>query len=317
MVRGINSPAFLCLSPDGRCLYAASEVPERPEGVLGAYSISASDGTLTELGIQGMGGAWASYLTMDPAGRTLLVSDYGRGLVALLPVAGDGTLGEVASLHHHHGSGPNAERQDGPHTHCIVIAPDGRYAFAADLGTDGLVGYQLNAADRVLTPLTELALPPGSGPRHLTFAPDGRHAYLIGELDSTVSVLAYQADHGRFRIIETCHLLPDDFEGFNLAADVHTHHSGRFVYCSNRGHDSIAMFEVGTDGRLQHLGHRSTEGLTPRSFAISPDGRFLLVGNQDSDTIVTMPIDPHTGLLGPTASTVETPTPVCLVFGPS
>ncbi len=173
-MRGIDSPAFLCLSPDGRFLYAASEVPERPEGIIGAYAVSAADGSLELLGVQGMGGAWASYLTTDPAGRVLLLADYGRGRVALMPVGADGSLGRVASAHRHAGSGPNAERQDGPHTHCIVVAPGGRFVFAADLGADRLFGYRLDVGGAGLVPHSELELPAGSGPRHLVFASSGR-----------------------------------------------------------------------------------------------------------------------------------------------
>lgn len=318
MVRGIDSPAFLCLSPDGRYLYAASEVPERAEGVVGAYAISATDGTLAPLGFQGMGGAWASYLAMDSSGRALLLSDYGKGRVALMPVLADGRLGQVASAHQHEGSGPNVERQDGPHAHCIIASPDDRFALAADLGADRVFGYRLELDDLELVPHSELALQPGTGPRHLVFAPDGRHAYLLGELEATVAALAYDAGAGTFAHIETYPLLPAGFGGERLSADVHVHPSGRFLYASNRGHDSIAIFAIGPDGRLEPLGHRPTEGATPRNFAISPDGRFLLAANQDSDTIVTMAIDSDTGLPGPTVSVSvsETPTPVCLVFAP-
>lgn len=314
VVRGIDSPAFLCLSPDERFLYAASEVPERAEGVVGAYAISSVEGSLTELGTQPMGGAWASYLTTDPQGRVLLLSDYGLGRVALLPIARDGSLERVASVHQHHGSGPDPGRQDASHAHCIVVAPDGRHVFAADLGADRVFGYRLDVEGRELVPQQDLALPPGAGPRHLVFAPGGRYAYLVCELDSTVVALAYRPREGAFAIIEAYPLLPRDFGGSNLAADVHCHPSGRFLYCSNRGHDSIAMFAIRGGGRLESLGHRSTEGAAPRNFTISPDGRFLLVANQDSDTIVSMPIEPETGLLGPSVAITKVPTPVCLVL---
>mgnify|MGYP001827713153 FL=1 len=314
-MRGIDSPSFVCVAPDGRSLYAASEVPERPEGVIGAYAVSPDDGYLEPLGFQRMGGAWASYLTMDPQGRALLLADYGRGRVALMTVRSDRSLGPVASAHQLAGTGPNAARQDGPHTHCIVVSPDGRYAFAADLGADRVFGYRLDIDGPGLIPHRELELPAGSGPRHLVFAPAGHHAYLVGELDSTLTVLAYDAGSGRLGIVETHPLLPADFAGDSLAADVQVHPSGRFLYASNRGHDSIAIFAIGSAGRLEVLGHRASEGRTPRNLAISPDGRYLLVGNQDSDIIVTMPIDADTGLLGETVSAIETPTPACLVFG--
>lgn len=314
MRRGIDSPAFLCLSPDGRSLFAASEVPERPEGVIGSCAVSPADGSLGEPRFQSMGGAWASYLTTDAEGRVLLLADYGEGGVALLPVGADGSLGEVASAHQHRGAGPDAERQDGPHAHCAVIAPAGHVAFAADLGADRVFGYKLDLERFALVPHSELELAPGSGPRHLAFSPDGRHAYLVCELDSRVVVLDCDQDAGRLSMIEAHALLPVGFGGSSHAADIGIHPTGRFLYASNRGHDSIAMFAIAGDGCLQPLGHRSTEGATPRNFALSPDGRFLLVGNQDSDTIVTLPIDAHTGLLGESVSVMETPTPVCLVF---
>ena len=317
-MRGIDSPAFLCLSPDGRVLYAASEVPERAEGLVGSYAVSPADGTLTQLGRQGFAGAWASYLAMDPGGRALLLSDYGAGRVAMLPARADGSLGEVSSAHQHRGSGPNAQRQDGPHAHCIVTSPDDAYAFAADLGADRIFGYRVDYERGELSLHGELALASGSGPRHLVFAPGGRHAYLLCELDATVVALEYDAQSGTLTPLEAHPLLPDDFSGENLSADIHIHPSGRFLYASNRGHDSIAMFAINpVDGQLQPLGHRSSEGATPRNFALAPDGRYLLVGNQDSDTIVTMAIDAKTGLLGPTAAVVEAPTPACLVLGPA
>ena len=318
MARDIESPAFLCLSPDGRFLYAASEVPERAEGVIGAYAVSPGDGMLEPLGFQGMGGAWASYLTTDPRGRALLLSDYGDGRVALLPVLPDGRLGEVASAVQHSGSGPDPVRQDGPHAHCIVVSPDDRFAFAADLGADRIFGYRCDWDRLELVPHREWRTAAGSGPRHLVFAPDGRHAYLVGELDSTVTTMASDAADGTFAPLDTLPLLPDGFDGQSTGADIHVHPSGRFLYCSNRGHDSITTFAIDpASGRLAPLGHRSSEGHTPRNFAISHDGRFLLAGNQDSDTIVTMPIDPDTGLLGETVAVTEVPTPACLVFAPA
>lgn len=317
VAREVDSPAFLCLSPDGRFLYAASEVPGRDEGVIGSYAVSPADGALTLLGFQFMGGAWASYVTMDGAGRAVLTADYGLGRVAMLPVRPDGSLGPVSSRHQLEGSGPIVGRQEGPHTHCIVVSPNGRFAFAADLGADRVFGYRLDPEGRGLVPHEALELRAGSGPRHLAFAPDGRHAYLVGELDSTITTLACDPEAGRLSVVAVHPLLPDDFGGESLAADIHLHPSGRFLYASNRGHDSIAVFTVRPDGGLEPLGHRATEGATPRNFAISPDGRFLLVGHQDSDTIVTMPIDPDSGLLGPTAEVTETPTPVCLVFAGS
>jgi 6-phosphogluconolactonase len=290
-------------------------VPEWPEGLVGSYAVSPVDGTLSYLSVQGSKGAAPSYVSMDSQGRVLLLSDYPPGRVALLPARDDGSLSEATSVQQHHGEGPRRERQAGPHAHCIVAAPDDAYAFSADLGSDRIFGYRVDYEHSGLIPHHDLVLPAGSGPRHLVFAPDGRHAYVVGELDATVTALDYEAASGTLSSIGTYPLLPADHQGPNLSADIKVHPTGRFLYASNRGHDSIAMFAVRDDGRLDPLGHRSSEGATPRNFAISPDGRFLLVGNQDSDSIVTMPIDAATGTLGPTTAVTEAPTPVCLAFG--
>jgi 6-phosphogluconolactonase len=197
-----------------------------------------------------------------------------------------------------------------------VLTADDRFAFSADLGTDTIVGYTVDLDAGSLTPHTSLALPPGSGPRHLAFAPDGRHAWVVCELASTIATLGYDAATGTLSLIETSPMLPDGFSGESHCADIGVHPTGRFVYGSNRGHDSITMFAVDpATGRLRLLGHRPTEGRTPRNFAISPDGSLLLVANQDSDTVVVMPIDPETGLLGATIAVNAVPTPVCLRWG--
>jgi 6-phosphogluconolactonase len=236
--------------------------------------------------------------------------------VALFPVREDGSLAEASNIHQHEGSGPNEARQEGPHAHCIVVSPDDRFAFSCDLGADRIFGYRIDHAAKELVRHNELAMPAGSGPRHFAFSPDGRHAYAICELDPTMAAFDYDPASGTLTHLESHAMLPPDVEGHSHCADIAVHPSGRFVYGSNRGHDSITMFAADpTTGRLTPLGHRSTEGRTPRNFTIAPDGRFLLVANQDSDTIVTIAIDERTGRLEETVAVTPMPTPVCVRFG--
>ncbi|MBX3028868.1 MAG: lactonase family protein [Chloroflexi bacterium] len=316
-VGGIENPSYLCLSPDGRNLHAIWEVLDWPEGLVSSYAVDPSSGELTYLGVQGTRGSLACYVMMDSRSRVALVANYLSGSVAMFPAQADGSLGAPSSVDQHTGSGIDPARQEGPHAHCIVVTADDRFAFSADLGTDTIIGYRLDLDAGTLAPHSSLSLPPGSGPRHLVFAPDGRHAWVVCELASTIASLAYDAGTGTLSLIESYPMLPADFTGDSHCADIQVHPSGRFVYGSNRGHDSITMFAVDeATGRLRLLGHRPTEGRTPRNFTITPDGRSLLVANQDSDTVVVMPIDPETGLLGPTQAVDPVPTPVCLRWGP-
>jgi 6-phosphogluconolactonase len=315
-VTGIENPSFLWVSADGRNLHAVWEVFGWPEGLVSSYAIDPATGHLRYQGVQGARGTVSCYGMTDSRSRLSVVANYWSGSVALFPARADGSLAEATSVDQHAGNGPDPARQEGPHAHCIVISPDDRFAFSADLGTDQIVGYRLDHEAPALVPHHTLAMPPGSGPRHLAFAPGGRFAYVICELDSTLAALAYDADQGQMTLLETHPMLPPDFTGESHCADIAVHPTGRFVYGSNRGHDTITMFRADpATGRLTSLGHRSTEGRTPRNFTITPDGRFLLVANQDSDTVVTLPIDPETGVLGETAAVAAVPTPVCVRFG--
>lgn len=313
---GLENPSYLCIAPDGRTLHATWEVLEWAEGLVSSYAIDPGSGELSYLGVQGARGTISAYITMDSQSRAALVANYWSGTVAMFPARADGALAEASAVDQHEGTGPDTARQEGPHAHCIVVSPDDRFAFSADLGTDSIYGYRLDYEGMAMERTAELKLPAGSGPRHFVFAPKGRHAYVICELDSTIAALGYDAATGELSYIDSVPLLPADFAGESHCADIGVHPSGRFVYGSNRGHDSIAMFEVDAEsGRLELIGHRSTDGATPRNFAISPDGRHLLVANQDSDNVVTMPIDPESGQLGETSSVSDVPTPVCLKFG--
>lgn len=315
-VTGIENSSYLCISPDGRNLHAVWEVFDWPEGLVSSYAIDPVTGHLAYQGVQGARGTVTCYAMMDSQSRVALVANYWSGGVALFPAREDGSLAEASNVHQHEGTGPDEARQEGPHAHCIVVSPDDRFAFSCDLGADRIFGYRVDYAARELVRHNELAMPAGSGPRHFAFSPDGRHAYAICELDSTMAAFDYDAATGTLTYLESHAMLPPDFEHHSHCADIAVHPSGRFVYGSNRGHDSITMFAADpTSGRLTPLGHRSTEGRTPRNFTISPDGRFLLVANQDSDTIVTIAIDERTGRLEETVAVTPMPTPVCVRFG--
>lgn len=317
--RAVN-PSFLALHPSGRFLYAANETGEfqgEPTGAVSAYAIQES-GSLTLLDQQASGGAHPAYLSVHGSGRNLLVANYGGGTVAVLPVREDGRLEPASDIARHRGSGPSRERQDAPHPHAILPDPSGRLAYAADLGIDRVLAYELDPAAGKLAPRDDLAatLAPGSGPRHLAFHPGGRFAYVVNELDSTVTVLAIARD-GALEPTQTVSVLPGGWEGENLSAGLHVHPSGRFVYASNRGHDSIAVLTTGEDGgQLELVAHEPARGQIPRGFALDQTGRFLVVANQTSGTVTAFRVDAATGRLEWTGQQVEVPSPVLVLFGP-
>lgn len=318
--KGVVNPSYLAVDARGRYLYAVNETEEfegQRGGALSAFSIERESGELRLLNQQPTHGGAPCYVTVDKAGRFALVANYTGGNVSVLPIGRDGRLGAATDTVQHHGSSVNAERQEGPHAHSIVLDAANRYAFAADLGTDKLMSYRFDARAGKLSPNVEpwFAAKPGAGPRHFTFHPDGKHAYLINELDSTLTAFAYTRSSGKLRAIQTVPTLPENFSGENTCADVHVSASGRFLYGSNRGHDSIVVFRIepGT-GKLAYVEHVHTQGRTPRNFVLDPTGRFLLVANQNTDSIVVFSADPATGRLKPTKHKIEVPAPVCLKF---
>lgn len=313
-VAQVLNPSFLARSPDAQTLYAISE----SSGSVLAYRVDAETGGLTLLNQQSTGGPGPAYVSMDQTGRWVLVANYGGGSVALLPVEADGRLGEATDVVQHEGSGPNAERQEGPHAHYIHTSPDNRYAYAADLGIDRVRIYTLDAENGSLMPASvqEAQTAPGAGPRHLDFHPSGRYAYLMNELDATVTAFSYDAERGALTPTQTLSSLPEDFEGFNKSADIHVHPSGRWLYASNRGDfDSIAIFSIDeATGQLTAAGHQS-EGIDwPRNFAIDPSGRYMLVANREANEVRVFEINAETGQLTPTAHYAEMPEPTNVTF---
>jgi 6-phosphogluconolactonase len=318
VTRGVNNPSYLTLDRARRFLYAVEETEEfegEKSGAVSAFAVDRRDGSLRFINRQPSKGGAPCYLIADNTGRFVLVANYLGGNVAVLPVLKGGGLGKATEVEQDSGSGPNRERQEGPHAHCVQLDASNRHAYACDLGTDKLMAYDFDARHGTLTPsaLPSVSLKPGAGPRHLTFDRAGRHVYVLNELDSTVTAFARTPRSGALRELKTYPTLPADFRGENTGADIHLTPDGRFLYCSNRGHDHIAHFRVNArTGALNVAGHTPTGGKTPRNFAVDPTGQFLLVANQRSDSIVTFRIDASTGALEATGRATEVPSPVCL-----
>jgi len=317
---GVVNPSFLAIAPSRRYLYAVNEVEEfagKRSGALSAFAIDQRTGQLRLLNQQPSLGGAPCYVVVDRAGRFVLLANYAGGNVAVLPVRSDGSLGEATDVKQDLGSSVNAARQEGPHAHCIVLDPANRFAYACDLGTDKIMIFRFDKRRGRLVPNEKpwVEVKPGAGPRHLTFHPGGRYAYVINELHATVTAFAHDRAQGNLKEVQTVATLPTDFTGANTSADIHVSPDGRFLYCSNRGHDSIACFKLDPrNGKLAFSAHESTGGKTPRNFAIDPTGAFLLVANQNSDNIVTFRRDGKTGRLSATGHLAEVPSPVCLKF---
>ena len=313
------NPSFLAIHPNGRVLYAVNEVAERVgqrAGGVSAFSI-ASDGALSRLGDQSSQGAGPCYVSVDRSGRAALVANYDGGSVALLPIAKGGELAPATSVDQHHGHGPDTERQEAAHAHCIVSDPSNRFALAADLGLDRVMVYRLDVEAGTLQHVEEgdAALPAGAGPRHIAFHPTLPLVYVVGELDSTVTTLRFDASAGRLTIIDARSSLPAGWRGKSYAADIHVAPSGNVLYVSNRGHDSIAAFSVAASAGTLNLEQTiATGGEWPRNFSLDPTGRWLLVANQNSGSIVVLAREPRSGRLSPTAQRLEITSPICVRF---
>ena len=314
-------PSFLAIHPNRKFLYAVNELSEfrgRRGGGVSAFSLDQASGTLSPLNQQSSVGEGPCHLVVDRRGKNVLVANYGSGSVACLPIEADGRVQRFSSFIQHKGSGAT-KRQTSPHAHSINLDAAGRFAVVADLGLDKVFIYSFDAAQGKLAP-NEPAfakIAPGSGPRHFAFHPDGRFGYVISEMANTVTAFAYDADKGALTEIQTISTLPADFKGQSYTAEVQVHPSGKFLYGSNRRHDSIAIFTIDpSTGKLTTVGFEPTQGKNPRNFAIDPTGRYLLAENQDSDTIVVFHIDPKTGALRPTGQTVKLFKPVCIKMIP-
>ena len=318
----ITNPTYLVVHPNQKFLYAIGEISkfgDKKAGSVSAFAIDAATGKLTPLNQQSSGGTGPCHIDVDRAGRCVVVANYGGGSVEALPIKADGSLGEPGTFIQHVGSSVNKSRQEGPHGHCIIVDPTQKFALACDLGLDKVLIYKLDAAQATLTPndLPFAPLAPGSGPRHLAFHPNGKFAYVISEMLCTMTAFEWDGARGALKGFQTISTVPGEVQKGFSTAEVYVHPSGKFVYGSNRGHDSIVVYACDEKtGRLTLVEHQATQGKTPRHFALDPSGQFLLAENQDSGSIVVFRIDQKTGKLTPTGQKVEVASPVCAVFVP-
>jgi 6-phosphogluconolactonase len=316
------NPSFLDIDRRRRLLFAVSEVNNfegKTVGAVSAFSIDPATGKLTLINQQPSMGTGPCHLVLDKAGKHVLVANYGSGSIAVLPVASDGRLGEPTATVQHTGSSVNPQRQKGPHAHCLILDPANRFAFACDLGLDKVMVYRYDADKGTLTPHDPAfaAVEPGAGPRDMVFRPDGRFAYVGNEMASTITAFSYDAGAGRLTEIQAISTLPADFQGQNSIAELAVHPSGKYVYISNRGHNSVAAFSVDSaKGTLTLLQHQDTGGRTPRHFGIDADARHLIMANQQSDSLLVSRID-NSGRLTPSGELVSAPTPVYVAFLPA
>ncbi len=322
-VAGVVNPSFLTFDRSRRYLYSVNETTK---GRATAFAVDPASGALTPLNTQSTGGADPCHLSVDPTNQYLMVANYSTGDFTVLPLGSDGKLGIVTDRFEDAGAGVNAARQEAPHAHMVTPDPGGNYVLGVDLGIDRVNVFRLNTttgkliANAVPTrigdiPVIGVQTKPGAGPRHLAFHPNGKFVYVIAELDSTIGTYGYDGNRGTLTPVSTVSTLPAGFTGTSTCAEIAVHPNGKFVYGSNRGHDSIAVFAVDpATGALTPVSYEPTRGKTPRNFALDPTGAFLLAANQDSDTIVSFSVNPTTGTLTATGQVAQVPTPVCMIF---
>ncbi len=310
-----KNPSFLEIHPNGRFLYAVSE--SGGTGTVSAYAINPDTGNLTLLNSQSSGGSGPCHVNIDYAGKNVLVANYGSGSVSVIPIAADGKLAEPTGFVQHEGSSINPQRQKGPHAHSINPSPDNRFAFVADLGLDKVMIYKLDADKGTITANNPAfaKVQPGAGPRHFVFGTNGKYAYVINELDGTVTAFSYEPASGTLTEIQTITTLPADYDGRRSCAEVRVHPTGKFLYGSNRGHDSIAVYRIDpAKGTLTFVEHERANIKTPRNFNIDPTGKFCLVANQGGNSVIVFKIDQKTGVLEPTGHKISIGKPVCIRF---
>lgn len=318
-----TNPSFLAVDPKRPYLFVANEISNyqgQKSGGISAFALDPKSGKLTFLNEVSSHGAGPCHLAVDKTGKYVLVANYDSGSIAAFPVQQDGKLAEASSVIQHTGHGPNAERQEGPHAHNILISPDNQFVIANDLGLDQLLVYHFDTTKGALVANQPAfaSVDPGAGPRHSAFHPSGRFVYSINEIVGSVSAFAYDARGGRLEPLQTISSLPSDFKGSNDSAEISVHPSGKFLYASNRGPDTIAVFAIDSaKGTLKLVESVPMGGKTPRNFAIDPTGRYLLAAGQDSNNVVVFRIDSRTGRLTATGEVIEVPAPVCLVFVPT
>ena len=316
-----TDPSFVAVHPNGKYLYAVNEISSfngQNSGAVSAFAVDRKSGTLKLLNQVSAHGAGPCYVSLDKTGKWVLIASYDGGSVATFAVQDDGSLSLVKGFVQHAGSSVDPQRQEGPHAHWIGVSPDNRFALAADLGLDDVLVYRLDYDKGSLTPNSPpyVQVKPGSGPRHFAFHPNGKFAYLLTEIDATVTAFSYHATNGSLTALETVPTLPKGYAGPKEAAELAVDPRGKFLYASNRaGVDTITIFAIDpAKGTLKQVGQVSTKGRTPRNFAIDPTGAFLLAANEDSGNVVVFRIDAATGGLTPTGQVVEVAAPVSVAF---
>lgn len=310
---GVENPSYLVVDPAQRFLYAVHGSPH-PAGAVSAFRIDPATGRLTLINRQPTTGTGPCHATIDRAGRYVLATSYHAGNVSVFPVRPDGGLAPASDLIQHHGSSVHP-RQNVPHAHSVNFDRAERFALVCDLGLDRVLVYRFDheKGKLIANEPAGVSSAPGAGPRHLAFHPSGRYVFVINEINSTLDSFRYAPEQGTLQAMETVSTLPPGFTGESTAADVHVHPNGRFIYGSNRGHDSLVIYEFDeATERLRYVGHQSTEGRTPRNFTLDRSGTLLLAANQDTDTIVAFAVDPSTGRLTPTGAVAATPSPTCV-----
>jgi 6-phosphogluconolactonase len=311
------NPTFIEFHPSGRYLYAANEVNSfegQRAGSVSAFRTDRAYGKLTFLGRWSSGGPGPCHVTVDKTGQCVMATNYGGGSVASYKIESDGGLRGPISFHQHKGSGPNAGRQSGPHAHSVNATPDNNYAVVCDLGLDEVKIYKLDAAAGSIEPHDIAKLAPGSGPRHFAWHPNGKIGYSVNELLSTVTAFNWDAAQGKLTEFQTISTLDDGFSGQNSTAEIRVHPTGKWLWASNRGDDSITGFTIDAAGKLAKFDRMSTQGQMPRNFNLDPSGRWLLAANQKTNNIIVFKIDAKTGKLGQTDKGIMTGAPVCLRF---
>jgi 6-phosphogluconolactonase len=312
------NPSWVTVHPNGKYVYAANEGGKK--SAITAFSVDAKTGKLTQLNQVSALGNDPCHLSLDKSGKYLFAANYSSGNVVVFPILADGKLGEhTAAVKDAGATGPNKERQEGPHAHWVQPSPDNHFVFVSDLGLDAILSYRFDVAKGTLTsndpPLTKVA--PGAGPRHAAFSPDGKFFYVVSELNSTVTAFSYDATKGTFHELQALSTLPQGFHGRNDDAEITVHPTGKWVFASNRGHDTIAVFKVDpATGKLTAAGEYPTGGKEPRHFTLDPSGNFLLAENQNTDSVAVFRIDLATGTLTQ-VSKADVASPVCLAFYPT
>jgi len=313
---GITNPSFIVIHPNQRWLYAVSETEIKSDGKFGevwAFRFERDPFTMEAINHQTTRGDWPCHLQFDRTGNWLITTNYGSGNAALYPLGSDGSLGEMTDFIQHHGSGPNAARQEGPHAHSSIFTPDNRFAIIADLGIDQLLIYAFDTQDGKLSLHGSVNSQPGAGPRHMVFHPNGKWFYAANELASTVTFFEYDNANGTLTEKQFLSTIPSDSPE-NIVADIHISSDTKRLYVSNRGHNSVAAFDINADGTLARLSISPCGGNWPRNFSLSPNGQFMLVANQYSNEICVLPILEGREALGAPVSRVTMTGASCIQF---